>query len=183
MTPLEANSVAVSPDVEQSPQLFAAAIRSHISLKPSERLYAIVDACQAPELVDLARSKHCQPTRMLFKGAAASLPEVESFAPFFIPVDLETDFLEHWAAYCGKNAGILFVSSAEPRAIFRHLRNIFIVQDEAGQEYFFRFYDPRVLRVYLPTCTLAEATEFFGPIKTIIIEGENPEPWETHTLK
>ncbi|MCF6281484.1 MAG: DUF4123 domain-containing protein [Candidatus Polarisedimenticolaceae bacterium] len=37
----------------------------------------------------------------------------------------------------------------------------------------FRFYDPRVLRLYLPTCTGNEAKQFFGPIPQIIVEAEN----------
>ena len=38
----------------------------------------------------------------------------------------------------------------------------------------FRFYDPRVLRVFLPTCTPKEVLEFFGPIKRYVLEGEEP---------
>ena len=152
------------------PDTIPVAIRSQIVLNSTERLYTVVDACQAPELIEMARGKFGQPTRMLFKGKAAALEEVESFAPFFIPIDLKTDFLEHWAGYLGKNAGILFMSKAEPRAIFRHLRKIFVVQEEGGQEHFFRFYDPRVLRVYLSTCKRNETTEFFGPISNIIME-------------
>lgn len=157
------------------PDTIAAAIRSQIALNSNELLYTVVDACQAPELIELARSKFGQPIRMLFKGKAAALEEVESFAPFFIPVDVETDFLEHWATYWGKNAGILFASEAEPRAIFRHLRKIFVVQDEEGQEHFFRFYDPRILRIYLTTCTPEELTQFYGPIKRIVLAGEDPK--------
>ena len=37
----------------------------------------------------------------------------------------------------------------------------------------FRFYDPRVLRVYLPTCTGDEAEEFFGPVPEILAESED----------
>ena len=139
------------------PDTIPVAIRSQIVLNSTERLYTVVDACQAPELIEMARGKFGQPTRMLFKGKAAALEEVESFAPFFIPIDLKTDFLEH-------------MSKAEPRAIFRHLRKIFVVQEEGGQEHFFRFYDPRVLRVYLSTCKRNETTEFFGPISNIIME-------------
>jgi hypothetical protein len=161
MTTVEANSDLI-------------AIRSHLGVKAPDSLYVIVDACQASELVDVARSEFKQPTRMLFKGAAASFEEIESVAPFFIPVDMETDFLEHWLTFLGKSAGILFVSNAEPREIFRHLRKIFVVQDEKGQEHFFRFYDPRVLRIYLTTCTPEELAQFFGPMKRIVLEGENP---------
>jgi len=38
----------------------------------------------------------------------------------------------------------------------------------------FRFYDPRVLRVFLPTCTSKEVLEFFGPITRYVLEGEEP---------
>lgn len=159
---------------EEDQRSVAMAIRSSICLKAAERLYVILDACQASDLVDVARSQFKQPVRMLFKGAAASCEEIESVAPYFIPVDLETEFLEHWSEFWGRNAGILFVSAAEPRVIFRHLRKIFVVQDEQGQEYFFRFYDPRVLRVYLPTCTPEELTEFFGPVERFVLEGDDP---------
>ena len=162
------------------PNPIPSAIRSQFTKDASERLYTIVDACQAPELIELARSKFGQPTRMLFKGKAAVHEDVESFAPFFIPIDLETDFLEHWATYRDKNAGILFTSAAEPRTIFRHLRNIFIVQDETGQEHFFRFYDPRVLRTYLPTCTDEEKDIFFGPIIKFLLNGNDPNEVIVH---
>lgn len=153
------------------PKAIASTIRLARAVDATERLYTVVDACLAPELIELARTEFKQPVRMLFKGKAAALEEVESFAPFFIAIDLETDFLEYWAAYWYENAGILFTSTAEPRVIFRHLRKIFIVQDESGQEYFFRFYDPRVLRTYLPTCTNEEKVNFYGPITSFMFEG------------
>ena len=162
----------MTTDLEQEP--IAVWIRSQLSGDASARLYAVVDACQAPELIDLARSKYGQPNRMLFKGKAAVLEEVELFAPFFISIDPETDFLDHWITYWGKNAGVLFTSSAEPIRIFRHLRKIFVVEDETGQEHFFRFYDPRVLRVYLPTCTREELRKFFGPIQAFYLDGKAP---------
>lgn len=163
----------MTTDLESEPN--ALWIRSQLASDTSSLgLYAVVDACQAPELIDLARSKYGQPNRMLFKGKAAALEEVESFAPFFITIDPETDFLDHWITYSGKNAGVLFTSSVEPVRIFRHLRKIFVVEDEGGQEHFFRYYDPRVLRVYLPTCTQEELRKFFGPIEAFCLEGKEP---------
>ncbi len=148
----------------------AAAIRAQVPTGNS--LFAIVDACQSPELVALAKGQLAQPARMLFKGAAASVTEIESVAPYFFPVDLSSDFLDRWCGSWGKNVGVLMASSAEPRIVFRHLRAIFVVRDEGGQEHFFRFYDPRVLRVYLPTCTESELIEFFGPIDCFLSESE-----------
>lgn len=34
----------------------------------------------------------------------------------------------------------------------------------------FRYYDPRVLRVFLPTCNKEELTNFFGPIQAFVLE-------------
>jgi hypothetical protein len=40
---------------------------------------------------------------------------------------------------------------------------------------FFRYYDPRVMRPYLPTCAADEAQQVFGHISEYIMEGEAPE--------
>ena len=38
----------------------------------------------------------------------------------------------------------------------------------------FRWYDPRVLRVYLPTCTVGELREVFGPARAFLVEDVDP---------
>ncbi len=40
---------------------------------------------------------------------------------------------------------------------------------------YFRYYDPRVMRVYLPTCNAQELAAMFGPIQFYVLEGEKPE--------
>ena len=50
------------------------------------------------------------------------------------------------------------------------------LEDEKDEkEVYFRFYDPRVLRTFLPTCTPEETTEFFGPVRSYLVEAEEPE--------
>ncbi len=59
-----------------------------------------------------------------------------------------------------------------------HFRPLLKVKDESGRTLVFRYYDPRVLRVYLPTCTDSEAEQFFGPISHFLMEGPTPsELW------
>jgi hypothetical protein len=48
------------------------------------------------------------------------------------------------------------------------------VKTEDGEELYFRFYDPRILRIFLPECTAEEAVEFFGPIQAFWVEAEDP---------
>jgi hypothetical protein len=49
------------------------------------------------------------------------------------------------------------------------------VYDEEGSYLYFRYYDPRVLRVYLPTCNESELGAVFGPIEFFLLEHEDPE--------
>lgn len=147
----------------QADPTVAAKIRQQLQLQDGEHLYCIVDACQDRNFAFLANSRYGQPFRSLFKGCAAE--GMEDYAPYFIPIDLDTDFLEQFCARLNKNIGILFTSSAKPIAIFRHLREIFIVQDESGQEHFFRFYDPRVLKSYIESSDQTEIKDLSGPVK------------------
>ncbi len=58
--------------------------------------------------------------------------------------------------------------------LHRHLQGLLYVEQESYGRLYFRYYDPRVLRGFLPTCTEAEATEFFGPITRFLVEDEAP---------
>jgi hypothetical protein len=151
----------------------AEALRAQIQLRSGERLYGIVDAAQDKELAFEARDRFKLPIRMLFQGEAAEY--MDDVAPYFIPIDPASGYLDCWAERWGKNAGILLTSSANPEKLFRHLREIFVVKDEEGQEFFFRYYDPRVLRMYLPTCTPEQAFEFFGPVSSCLCVAEASE--------
>ncbi len=51
-----------------------------------------------------------------------------------------------------------------------HLRKFLKVQDEQGRRMLFRYYDPRVLRSYLPTCTPDELAQVFGPVQSFVME-------------
>jgi hypothetical protein len=50
-----------------------------------------------------------------------------------------------------------------------------MVQVQGGEEVYFRFYDPRVLREFLPTAIANEVTIFFGPVQEWLIESDRPD--------
>jgi hypothetical protein len=157
----------------QAEQL-AAALRAAIELRPGESLYGVVDAAQDEgQLAFEAQRRFGVQIRMLFHGEAAQY--MGHVAPWLVPIDPDGGYLECWAERWGKNPGILLTSAAPPEKLFRHLREIFVVKDEGGQEYFFRYYDPRVLRVYLPTCTPSDSLGFFGSVCSILFEAESRE--------
>jgi len=74
----------------------------------------------------------------------------------------------------GKSNGILLLSEEPLYELQKHFRRFLMVNDEAGRKLYFRFYDPRVLRVFLPTCTSQQLRELFGPVESFLIEDENP---------
>ena len=57
----------------------------------------------------------------------------------------------------------------------RQLRRALTVRDPNGRKLLFRFYDPQILRLFLPTCSAAELQTFFGPIEALYaFEDEGP---------
>ena len=147
----------------------------HYCRATGERLYGVVDAARDQELASVARDRPGQ--KCLFTDDPGS--HMADVAPYLVPIDFHprypfagSEYLDLWAEHLGNSAGILLLTKADPAPLWEHLRNLFRVTDEEDHKYFFRFYDPRVLRLYLPTCTANEAQEFFGPLGRILVESE-----------
>jgi len=142
--------------------------------KPSDILYAVVDAAQDYRLAVGARDILGEPLRPLFVKAPHFMTRKGPYLVRIKCTNRYPEYMQLWAECLGRNAGILFFSSAWPKSLREHLRSIFKVYDDQGAMFYFRFYDPRVLRTYLPTCTIKECREFFGPIRSIFAEGPDP---------
>ena len=69
----------------------------------------------------------------------------------------------------GRSWGV-FVKIDDPSNLRHHLRKFLKVADESGRRLLFRYYDPRVLRGYLPSCRSDELREFFGPVRAFLTE-------------
>lgn len=136
----------------------------------NKSMFAIVDCARHADLVKQAKvSGGCDPVS-LFLGDRA--PQLAHVAPYFFELSYGSHHLEDWQAALGNSSGILMDCPSSAQDLYIHLRFAFIVQDETNQEFFFRFYDPRVLRTYLPTCTPEELAIFFGPVRNWICEDE-----------
>lgn len=138
--------------------------------EPGNYAYAVIDAAAVPDLMGHARALGMD-LRCLFPDAPEALARV---APHVVHIGSKSNFFHHWADGLGSNAGILLESPDRLEAMFDHCRRVFLSSTQEGQTRFFRFYDPRVLRPYLPTCTLDELTKFFGATHAILVEDENP---------
>jgi hypothetical protein len=136
-------------------------------------LYALLDAARDPlVLAILFESK--QEYQSLYEGTEGE--KLSAVAPYLVRLPNDSPLLEVLArAAWGKSWGVFLTSDSPFTDIRRHLRYFLMVKLPEGKQVYFRFYDPRVLRVYLPTCTADETRTFFGPIKCFLVEGDKPE--------
>ena len=141
-------------------------------VNPDGLLYAIADAASDLTLAFKAAQAGYGPLS-LFVGEAA--PTMADLAPYVFPVPLGAPYLDEWVGALGKHAGILLDTTAGPEQLFQHLRRIFVVTDEDGQDYFLRYYDPRVLPNHLETCSQEELAELFGPVHSFIVESADAD--------
>lgn len=75
----------------------------------------------------------------------------------------------------GKSDKVYIVSNWSLEKLVTHFRKFLIIKTESNQQLYFRFYDPRVLKIFLPTCDQQQIIEFFGPIEKFIVEGDTKE--------
>jgi hypothetical protein len=133
-------------------------------------VYAVLDGAQSSEVfVSLADSytRH----ECLYEGVLHS--SLRAVAPFLVRLRRGTPFTQ-WIIdkLITHNWGILLTSSANFKDLRSHLRRFLRVKKEDGSTMLFRWYDPRVIRFYLPTCTCEELKFTYGPIDTYYAKSE-----------
>jgi hypothetical protein len=136
-------------------------------------LYAILDAARDIKIYALllnCKDEH----QSLYEGQqGAKLAQV---APYVVRLKqdsllLDTLIREGW----GQSWGIYLTCPLELQEVRKHFRHFLEVQLPDGKQVYFRFYDPRVLRVFLPTCAPEEANQIFGPVQYYVVEDEKPQ--------
>ncbi len=135
-------------------------------------VYSVLDGASVPNL----RQKIFEddPAReCLYRGELQ--PDMAEVAPYLIHLQINTPFAD-WVLQTGwgKHWGIFALSNSDLRTLRRHFRTLLTVHSPEGKPLLFRYYDPRVLRVYLPTCNTEELAAIFGPIDSYLLEDEDP---------
>jgi len=141
--------------------------------RPETALYMLLDAARDQRIYGwLTELDEAVQRRSLYQGDVGdSLAHV---SPYLLAArEDQPDSLRFAEAGFGESWGLFVTSSAGFDDVRRHLRKFNIVYREDGTPLVFRFYDPRVLRVFLPTCTESELRRFFGPIDAFLAESED----------
>lgn len=95
-----------------------------------------------------------------------------SVAPFLFSINeplKEYYFDKGW----GDSWGLIVGANYPFEEVYKHFRKFLMVKTEDGEELYFRFYDPRVLRIFLPTCDAGQLKELFGAVDYFLVEDDD----------
>jgi hypothetical protein len=135
-------------------------------------VWMLVDAARDTRIFGLMLDCFYSQHSCLYSGRIP--PAIESAAPYLVQLDYDDEktrrFLSHaW----GNGWGVFLNCNSRMETLRRHLRGFLVVRNPHGERMMFRYYDPRVMRVYLPTCTADELRTVFGPITRFSLESES----------
>ena len=132
-------------------------------LSAQENLFAVLDAAQSSRVLDLLH-RSAEEYQSLYLGTQGDA--LADVAPYLVRLPRSSSLLgaliaEGW----DKHWGVYLTCDKPYLELRRHFRKFLMVHAEDFENrMYFRFYDPRVLQSFLPTCTPEQSQQFFGPI-------------------
>lgn len=161
-----------SPDEADKKSRALEALRSE-----AEPLFALVDAARDPRVRQLLQES-VDEYKSLYDGLKGEA--LGNVAPYLVSLSRDSALLERlvhegWA----RSWGVYLTSRASFDEVRRHFRRILLVElEQTGhptRRVYFRFYDPRVLRDFLPECTSRQKPKMYGSNACFLLEGANGE--------
>ena len=138
-------------------------------------VFVVVDAARLPANL---QQLHCDQRFVSLYNEKVGVPSLRDVAPLIAELDGSDALLEGSIFEACLLAGGLLLGSGSHLGLIRaHLRKFLIVRLENTKRMYFRFYDPRILKDFLPTCTSAQLNHFFGPICAFAVRGDHEDAW------
>ena len=148
------------------------ALKQLLWVAPRDRVYALLDGASIPNLPQRLHGAAETEFECLLHGELA--PDIAEVAPYLVALERDSELADwvighgwgnHWASFA--------VAPCDLRTVWFHLRTLNIVYGPDGKPMLFRYYDPRVLRIFLPTCNAEQVVQMFGPIASFVAEAES----------
>lgn len=135
------------------------------------RCYAVLDAACAPFLLTGLLETSDLTFQSLFQGSTQE--EVQEYAPYLVELDPENSFCARLFMSPDKmglwesEPGIFLRSHVDFQTLRTHLRKFTRVRDQSGAWYYFRFWDPAIMRAYISARMEVRDTESAHKIATL----------------
>jgi hypothetical protein len=135
-------------------------------------LYAIVDSALNEEIFRYFLISNIR-YRSLYQGTVDQ--QSWGVSGFLVECKKESELFKWMTTKAwGNSCSVFFTSRSSFDDLFKHFQKFNRVYLEDDEVVLFRYYDPRVLRIYLPTCNRYEIETFFGEINSFLVESYNP---------
>ena len=133
-------------------------------------LYAVVDCARDPRIYDLVHDALFP--MCLFRTEVVS--PLGRAAPYLVPVEHAERLIAAWRRHgLGQSWGLFLTSSQEQARVRQRLRTFNEAKLPDGRVVLFRWWDPRVFRVYLPTCDAGDLVTLFAGIDSYVCENDD----------
>jgi hypothetical protein len=128
-----------------------------------------------------ARTDAEAPSHCLYRGVLPNA--LEKAAPYVVELNSDSAFLDFLVRRgWGESWGLYLISPLNLDPVRLHLRRFLKVKDEDGRSLVFRYYDPRVMRDFLPTCDGPQLEMLFDGVDRFLVEDADPLSMSEFTL-
>jgi hypothetical protein len=140
---------------------------------PSQ-VFALLDAARDTGVLPMLEHGDC-PYTCLYKGQAAAT--YKHYAPYLVQLHRDAQVTDRLLQDAWGSSVVCFLgTSREPADLLHHLRHFLYATLPDGRQAYFRFYDPRVLRSFLPTSSGAQLDDFLrDAIDWFVMESTDPD--------
>lgn len=124
----------------------------------NSKLYFIADAALLKSALEMILAK-ASLSKCLFKEESNHLL---GLAPYLLSLDPDSELFHRIKTEEAlRNSGIFVSTYMDFEACWLHFRQLLSAVDEKGRMLLFRYYDPRILHIFLDTIEPHQITEFF----------------------
>lgn len=136
-------------------------------------VYGVLDCAVDPQLHEHAERLQPHFSECLFAGRLN--PQLLQVSPYVVELAPSDPLSKLWRSQgWGKNWGILIASSESLPYVRRRLRHFTQAKLPSGEgPVLFRFWDPRVFRIYMPLVEPDQLAPWFQGIERYIVETED----------
>ncbi len=160
-------------EVDESQEITVAEFLLEKAEKEDCNLYGIVDSAKNEEVF-----RYLITGDIKYKSLFEDTMDVQSYgvSGFLVECKKESPLFKWMTTEAwGDSCSIFFTSEESFDELFSHFQKFNRVFLEDDDVVLFRYYDPRVLRTYLPTCTRDEIDTFFGEVVIFFAESDDPQ--------
>jgi hypothetical protein len=136
-------------------------------------IFALLDGAGIPGLIDRMQQAPGLEFECLFSGELEA--GVDEVAPYIARLEAGSEFARWVMGGWGQRRGgfVQVPRNVELPVLRRHFRKLNLVYGPDGNSMLFRYYDPRVLWMFLSACERQQVNAMFGPVSSYIFEGNS----------